>query len=194
MSNRHRARRFHDVDVWACVIIGVMAVATYVGLVHPQQSQAREMRAVADAVTTTQAHVDITSARLTMLSDETRRLREVVAVELSNAPSAANLNTILGAVLEHAAAVGLEIKSVLPRPAEVVDEYLATDVHIEARGDMRTLISFLDVLARRQPYHSIREYSLVRQGDDESQTPSISLVLRLYLLTDATVAPSGTPS
>lgn len=120
--------------------------------------------------------------KLESLQQELDALRAEVAARQAEAPGADAVAGFVGQIAHLAADTGLDLQNVTPGPIAEENGRLHCDVQVVGRGGSLDFVRFLFQLAARNPYQTLRTFTINRPAGPEPPICQITWTLRLYMV------------
>lgn len=184
----------HDVDLLGLVGLTVLGALAWWLVVLPWQRTWASYRELAGRHAAAQASLRGAMAELTKYRDGLDALRSVIAAEAENVPQAASISRMLRDMTGIARESGIEILSVVPRPAARDGDYVVNDIHVLGQGRSLDFMRFLNRLAEANPYQSLQQCSIQRSAEGGEPRCRLAWQIRLYLLPVEAESRRGDPS
>jgi Tfp pilus assembly protein PilO len=109
-------------------------------------------------------------------------LEEVVLAQSARIPRSDALAGLLREMTETAAEAQVEILSVTPQPAVREGEYVVCDINVAGRSRSHDFVRFLDCMAARNPYQSLRDCAVRRSTGTADGLCDMNWTMRVYML------------
>jgi Tfp pilus assembly protein PilO len=172
----------YDVDLIGLAGVAALGVAAWFLAIAPWQSLAGDYRDLVTQRSVAQRALDNAQRQHDRFERDLPPLKKLVGEHAVDTPQASALPQLLSELTTLAQASGLEISTVAPAPVSAQGAYLVADVQVTGRGASQAFVRFLDELAQRNPYQTLRECSVHQSGATDEAVCDLAWTQRFFLL------------
>jgi hypothetical protein len=172
----------YDVDLAGLSALTVLGLLTYFVVILPVRRHWDSYRDLSAQQQSSETVLRQTGNQLRRVEADVARLKAAIVSLAEQAPQPSSLPQFLSRTTILAEGMQLEVFQVIPHTIQTVDGCPVADIEMSGRGYSLDFIRFLDMLARENPYQSLRRFSITRLEQPEGGLCDLSWTVRLHML------------